>query len=163
MLFASRSMPGSPCFSYLQALFTTAKQLAGAFLKCSAVHSLPCTFPQHFCMNHVQVFLLTCDPVPGSRCVLSLQALYTTAKQLADAVIPSEYGLDPAGKLRIGSKVRQPSVCFSERNLPQSDKRYCASVWVPRMYMIGAACWQTLSSPPSTGWTRPASCALAPR
>lgn len=28
-----------------------------------------------------------------------------TAKQAADAVIPNEYGIDPAGKLRIGSKI----------------------------------------------------------
>lgn len=27
------------------------------------------------------------------------------AKQLADAVIPNEYGSDPSGKLRIGSKI----------------------------------------------------------
>ena len=28
-----------------------------------------------------------------------------TAKQLADCVIPNEYGIDPAGKMRIGSKI----------------------------------------------------------
>ena len=28
-----------------------------------------------------------------------------TAKQLAEAVIPNEYGIDPAQKLRIGSKI----------------------------------------------------------
>jgi hypothetical protein len=28
-----------------------------------------------------------------------------TAKELANAVIPNEYGIDPAGKLRIGSKI----------------------------------------------------------
>ena len=28
-----------------------------------------------------------------------------TAKQAADAVIPNEYGIDPPGKLRIGSKI----------------------------------------------------------
>jgi len=27
------------------------------------------------------------------------------AKQLADCVIPNEYGIDPAGKMRIGSKI----------------------------------------------------------
>ena len=27
------------------------------------------------------------------------------AKQLADAIIPNEYGTDPLGKLRIGSKI----------------------------------------------------------
>ena len=28
-----------------------------------------------------------------------------TAKQLAEAVIPNEYGIDPSQKLRIGSKI----------------------------------------------------------
>ena len=28
-----------------------------------------------------------------------------TAKELANAVIPNEYGIDPSGKLRIGSKI----------------------------------------------------------
>ena len=28
-----------------------------------------------------------------------------TAKELANAVIPNEYGIDPGGKLRIGSKI----------------------------------------------------------
>ena len=31
--------------------------------------------------------------------------LTQTAKVLANAVIPNEYGIDPAGKLRIGSKI----------------------------------------------------------
>lgn len=34
-----------------------------------------------------------------------LEALYTSAKELAAAVIPNEYGLQPLGKLRIGSTI----------------------------------------------------------
>ncbi|KAG2489657.1 hypothetical protein HYH03_011935 [Edaphochlamys debaryana] len=34
-----------------------------------------------------------------------LEELYIVAKLLADVVIPCEYGLDPGGKLRIGSKI----------------------------------------------------------
>lgn len=30
---------------------------------------------------------------------------FQTAKELANAVIPNEYGIDPSGKLRIGSKI----------------------------------------------------------
>ena len=33
------------------------------------------------------------------------QSCPQTAKELANAVIPNEYGIDPAGKLRIGSKI----------------------------------------------------------
>ncbi|EFJ51971.1 hypothetical protein VOLCADRAFT_56293 [Volvox carteri f. nagariensis] len=35
----------------------------------------------------------------------ALEELYIVAKLLADVVIPCEYGLDPGGKLRIGSKI----------------------------------------------------------
>eukprot|EP00798_Chlamydomonas_sp_ICE-L_P008125 gene8126-1372_t len=35
----------------------------------------------------------------------NLQDLFTTAKTLADAVIPNEYGLDPSIKLSIGAKI----------------------------------------------------------
>ncbi len=34
-----------------------------------------------------------------------IQELYIVAKLLADVVIPCEYGLDPAGKLKIGGKI----------------------------------------------------------
>jgi inositol hexakisphosphate/diphosphoinositol-pentakisphosphate kinase len=34
-----------------------------------------------------------------------LQDLYTTARTLASVVVPHEYGLDPQGKLHIGSKI----------------------------------------------------------
>jgi hypothetical protein len=33
---------------------------------------------------------------------IDFSQLYTTAKSLADVVIPHEYGLDPVGKLSIG-------------------------------------------------------------
>jgi len=34
-----------------------------------------------------------------------LQELYIVSRQLAIAVIPNEYGIDPQGKLRIGSRI----------------------------------------------------------
>ena len=34
-----------------------------------------------------------------------MQDLYTTARTLAAVVVPHEYGLDPQGKLHIGSKI----------------------------------------------------------
>lgn len=36
---------------------------------------------------------------------LSTQVLLQVAKQLADCVIPNEYGIDPGSKTRIGSKI----------------------------------------------------------
>ncbi|KAF5841492.1 hypothetical protein DUNSADRAFT_12657, partial [Dunaliella salina] len=36
---------------------------------------------------------------------LDLRELYVVSRQLAIAVIPNEYGIDPQGKLRIGSRI----------------------------------------------------------
>lgn len=45
------------------------------------------------------------DAIHNSHLPLDLQPVYQTAKVLAEAVIPNEYGIDPAQKLRIGSKI----------------------------------------------------------
>ncbi|KAK9917336.1 hypothetical protein WJX75_003277 [Coccomyxa subellipsoidea] len=45
------------------------------------------------------------DAIHNSELGLTLKPLYMVAKQLADCVIPNEYGIDPAGKMRIGSKI----------------------------------------------------------
>ncbi|KAK9799737.1 hypothetical protein WJX73_006464 [Symbiochloris irregularis] len=45
------------------------------------------------------------DAIHNSELDLEIEPLYRTAKQAADAVIPNEYGIDPQGKLRIGSKI----------------------------------------------------------
>ncbi|CAL8465105.1 g4640 [Coccomyxa elongata] len=45
------------------------------------------------------------DAIHNSELGLDLKPLYTVAKQLADCVIPNEYGIDPPGKMRIGSKI----------------------------------------------------------
>eukprot|EP00967_Tisochrysis_lutea_P050340 scaffold61887_cov18-Tisochrysis_lutea.AAC.3 len=43
-------------------------------------------------------------------CAHDSQELYGTAKQLSDTIIPHEYGLDPMGKLSIGSKIAKELV-----------------------------------------------------
>lgn len=45
------------------------------------------------------------DAIHNSELGLDIQELYMTAKVLADAVIPNEYGIDDQQKLRIGSKI----------------------------------------------------------
>ncbi|KAJ9527101.1 hypothetical protein QJQ45_025193, partial [Haematococcus lacustris] len=45
------------------------------------------------------------DAIHNSHLGLDLQELYQVARQLARAVIPSEYGTDPLSRLRIGSKI----------------------------------------------------------
>ncbi|CAK0787238.1 hypothetical protein CVIRNUC_010454 [Coccomyxa viridis] len=45
------------------------------------------------------------DAIHNSELGLNLKQLYTVAKQLADCVIPNEYGIDPGSKIRIGSKI----------------------------------------------------------
>ena len=45
------------------------------------------------------------QPHPACALCLLMTTALQTAKELANAVIPNEYGIDPAGKLRIGSKI----------------------------------------------------------
>ncbi|KAL3145933.1 hypothetical protein ABBQ38_015296 [Trebouxia sp. C0009 RCD-2024] len=45
------------------------------------------------------------DAIHNFHLPLDLQPVYQTARQLAEAVIPNEYGIDPPQKLRIGSKI----------------------------------------------------------
>lgn len=45
------------------------------------------------------------DAIHNMHLGLDMRELYGVSKNLADAVIPNEYGVDPAGKLRIGSKI----------------------------------------------------------
>ncbi|KAK9823756.1 hypothetical protein WJX72_005206 [[Myrmecia] bisecta] len=45
------------------------------------------------------------DAIHNSELGLDIKEVYKTAKTLADSVIPNEYGIDPHGKLRIGSKI----------------------------------------------------------
>lgn len=42
------------------------------------------------------------DAIHNAHLGLNLKDLFGTAKQLADTVIPHEYGLEPLGKLSIG-------------------------------------------------------------
>jgi len=64
--------------------------------------------PNRCCLRDLisSPIVTSCKPLQTRSYVADLAVLGSqTAKELANAVIPNEYGIDPGGKLRIGSKI----------------------------------------------------------
>eukprot|EP00967_Tisochrysis_lutea_P037334 scaffold44882_cov18-Tisochrysis_lutea.AAC.1 len=70
-------------------------------------HLMLCGCRRHLCKSAAHRAMPAGHSCAVTTCLwmAPVQELYVVSRQLAIAVIPNEYGIDPQGKLRIGSRI----------------------------------------------------------